>query len=123
MRQKSPTAVHLLSDDPSTVDCQTKAARIDRLDRDIKRFPESDRFNPLAWTEGPAPSSWSFNFFSHGPQACPGADLAMRLRVAILTAILGERRPAASGATLNPHQPLPLTFDSSRVSIRLNRRH
>lgn len=91
--------------------------------RDTSRFPEADRFNPTAWTRGTAQSSWSFNFFSHGPQACPGADLALRIGVAVLTALLAERSPAATGAKLNPHQPLPLAFDQSRVNIRLKRRH
>lgn len=91
--------------------------------RDVGRFPEADRFNPTAWTRGPAPSSWSFNFFSHGPQGCPGANLALQLGVAVLTALLEERRPAATGAKLDPYQPLPLTLDHSRVNIRLTRRH
>ncbi|OJZ64528.1 hypothetical protein BRW65_29000 [Mycobacterium paraffinicum] len=91
--------------------------------RDTDRFPEADRFDPTAWTQGAAHSSWSFNFFSHGPQACPGADLALRLGVAVLTALLGERSPAATGAKLDPYQPLPLTLDHSRVDIRLRRRH
>lgn len=91
--------------------------------RDTSRFPEADQFNPTAWTQGSAESSWSFNFFSHGPQACPGADLALRLGVAVLTAILGERSPAATGAKLGPQQPLPLTLDQSRVNFRLKQRH
>ncbi|GAS89085.1 cytochrome P450 [Mycolicibacterium brisbanense] len=91
--------------------------------RDTSRFPEADQFNPTAWTREPTQSSWSFNFFSHGPQACPGADVALRIGVAVLTAVLGERSPTATGAKLNPHQPLPLTLDHSRVNIRLKRRH
>ncbi|OBI16491.1 hypothetical protein A5712_25845 [Mycobacterium sp. E2327] len=91
--------------------------------RDASRFPEADHFNPTAWTEGPAGTSWSFNFFSHGPQSCPGADLALQLGVAVLTALLDERSPAATDAKLNPDQPLPLTLDHSRVNIRFKRRH
>lgn len=91
--------------------------------RDTSRWPEADRFNPTAWAEGPADTSWSFNFFSHGPQGCPGADLALQLGAAVLTALLGERSPAATGAKLNPHKPLPLTLDHSRVNIRLIPRH
>ncbi|OBG67281.1 cytochrome P450 [Mycobacterium sp. E735] len=90
--------------------------------RDTSRFPGADQFNPTAWTQGAAQSSWSFNFFSHGPQACPGADLALRIGVAVLTAVLGERSPAATGADLDPHRPLPRTLDHSRVGIRLRRR-
>ncbi|OBI07735.1 hypothetical protein A5679_10390 [Mycobacterium scrofulaceum] len=91
--------------------------------RDTSRFPGADQFNPTAWTQGPAQTSWSFNFFSHGPQACPGADLALRIGVVVLTALLGERNPAATGARLDPHRPLPLALDHSRVGIRFRRRH
>ncbi|OYN75404.1 cytochrome P450 [Mycolicibacterium sphagni] len=90
--------------------------------RDTSRFPEADHFNPTAWTEGSAESCWSFNFFSHGPQGCPGADLALQLGVGALTALLRERSPAAAGVKLNPHDPLPLTLDHSRVQIRLTPR-
>jgi cytochrome P450 len=91
--------------------------------RDINRFPDANYFNPTAWTEGSAKSSWSFNFFSHGPQGCPGADLALKLGVVVLTALLSERSPTASGLELNPHHPLPLTFDHSRLQLRLTPRH
>lgn len=89
--------------------------------RDTSRYPEADRFDPTAWTDGPAGASWSFNFFSHGPQGCPGADLALRIGVTVLTALLRERTPAATGVKLSPHEPLPLTLDNSRVHIRLVR--
>jgi cytochrome P450 len=87
--------------------------------RDTSRSPDADHFNPTAWTEGSAGSCWSFNFFSHGPQGCPGADLALRLGAVVLTALLSECSPAATGVELNPHNPLPLTLDHSRLQIRL----
>ncbi|WP_374026311.1 cytochrome P450 [Mycobacterium sp. HNNTM2301] len=90
--------------------------------RDTTRFPGADRFDPADWTEGAARTSWSFNFFSHGPQGCPGADLALQLGTVILTELLGERSPAATGARLNPDQPLPLALDHTRVEIRFTRR-
>lgn len=91
--------------------------------RDTDRWPAADRFNPSAWTEGPAAHSWSFNFFSHGPQGCPGADLALRLGAVVLTAILSERTPAVTGNQLHPNKPLPLTLDDSRLTVRLTPRH
>lgn len=91
--------------------------------RDTSRLPEADHFNPTAWTEGRAKASWSFNFFSHGPQRCPGADLALQLGAAVLTALLSERSPAATNAELHPHQPLPLTLDHARIKIRFASRH
>ncbi|BBX41664.1 hypothetical protein X011_19535 [Mycobacterium tuberculosis variant microti OV254] len=110
--------------DGETVPAGTQVMIVNTFNhRDTSRFPDADQFKPLAWIEGPAQSSWSFNFFSHGPQACPGADLALRLGVAVLTALLGERTPATTDATLNPHKPLPLTLDQSRVNFRLKPRH
>ncbi|OBI52025.1 cytochrome P450 [Mycobacterium sp. E796] len=86
--------------------------------RDTTRFPEADHFDPAFWTEGPAHTSWSFNFFSHGPQRCPGADLALQLGTVILTELLGGRSPAATGTKLSPDEPLPLVLDHSRIEIR-----
>lgn len=86
--------------------------------RDTNRWPEADHFNPDAWTRQPVNASWSFNFFSHGPQGCPGADLALRLGATVLTALLGERSPASTSAKLNRPQPLPPTLDHSRINIR-----
>ncbi len=91
--------------------------------RDISRFPDADHFNPTAWTEGSAKSSWSFNFFSHGPQGCPGADLALQLGAVVLTALLSACSPAATGIKLDPQNRLPLTLDHSRLQIRLTPRH
>ena len=91
--------------------------------RDTSRFPDADHFDPTAWTDGSAGSSWSFNFFSHGPQACPGADLALQLGAVVLTALLSERSPAATGVKRNPQTPLPLTLDPSRLRLRLTPRH
>jgi cytochrome P450 len=90
--------------------------------RDTYRFPDADYFNPTAWTEGSAKSCWSFNFFSHGPQGCPGADLALKLGAVVLTALLSERSPTTTGLELNPHHPLPLAFDHSRLQLRLTPR-
>ena len=33
----------------------------------------------VKWSEGGAGEDWSFNFFSHGPQGCPGAGLSILL--------------------------------------------
>jgi cytochrome P450 len=109
--------------DGATVPEETQVMIVNTFNhRDTSRFPEADHFNPTAWTEGSAKSSWSFNFFSHGPQGCPGADLALQLGAVVLTALLSERSPAATGLELNPHNPLPLTLDHSRLQIRLTPR-
>ena len=73
--------------------------------RDTSRFPEADHFNPTAWTDGSAGSCWSFNFFSHGPQGCPGADLALQLGAVVLTALLSQRSPASTRCRTQPTRP------------------
>jgi cytochrome P450 len=109
--------------DGTTVPERTQVMIINTFNhRDTSRFPEADHFNPTDWTEGSAKSCWSFNFFSHGPQGCPGADLALQLGTVVLTALLSERSPAGTSLELNPHTPLPLTFDHSRLQIRLTPR-
>jgi cytochrome P450 len=85
--------------------------------RDQTRIPYADRFEPTAWTNHSADSSWSFNFFSHGPQGCPGADLALHLGTTFLAALLSERHPYNTNITLDPRGPLPLTLNQSRLRI------
>ena len=41
--------------------------------RNRDRIAYADTFAPEEWAEGDAGSDWSFNFFSNGPQGCPGA--------------------------------------------------
>jgi cytochrome P450 len=47
--------------------------------RNRNRIPYADRFSPGEWVSGDAGNDWSYNFFSHGPQVCPGAGLAVFL--------------------------------------------
>ena len=90
--------------------------------RDTTRFPWADRFEPNTWIDETDNRNWSFNFFSNGPQACPGADLAVRLGSAILSEILGNAAPAATGAVLDPARPLPYSFNHTGTHITLKRR-
>lgn len=85
--------------------------------RDQTRIPYADRFEPTAWTHHSAYSSWSFNFFSHGPQGCPGADIALQLGTNFLAALLRDRRPNNTSVTLDPLKPLPLALDQTRLRI------
>jgi cytochrome P450 len=78
-------------------------------DRDSHEF--ADRFAPEAWTEGDAAEDWSFNHFSHGPQGCPGAGLALFVGVAVLAELLSRRRFRLEGASLDPARPLPHMLD------------
>lgn len=90
--------------------------------RDTDRFTYADRFEPTVWLDGCAAHSWSFNYFSHGPQVCPGADLAVLLGTAFLAAVLRTAEPVAFGVSLHPGAPLPRTLHYSRCRVGLRPR-
>ncbi len=90
--------------------------------RNPARVPFADDFAPGEWASGDAAQSWQFNFFSHGPQGCPGAGLSVFLGQAFLARLLAYWTPSARGVELDPGQPLPHGLDLAGVSIDLNRR-
>ena len=91
--------------------------------RNRARIPYADRFAPEEWSEGSAGEDWSFNFFSHGPQGCPGAGLSILLGQAFLGRLLTTTTPALSAGTdLRPGQPLPYAFDVYGATITLTGR-
>ena len=90
--------------------------------RDPSRVPFADDFAPGEWASGDASQSWQFNFFSHGPQGCPGAGLSVFLGQAFLTRLLAFWTPSVDGVSLDPGQPLPHGLDVNGVSIGLSRR-
>jgi cytochrome P450 len=79
--------------------------------RDRGRHEFADRFAPEEWLEGDAAEDWSFNHLSHGPQGCPGADLALFVGKAVLRQLLDERDPELLGAPFDPTKPLPHMLD------------
>lgn len=86
--------------------------------RNRDRIPYADRFAPQEWSEGDAGSDWSFNFFSHGPQGCPGAGLSIFLGQAFLGQLLSQATPELiNGPTLSSSAPLPYGFDIYPASI------
>ena len=88
--------------------------------RNRDRIPFADRFAPEEWSEGTAGDDWSFNFFSHGPQGCPGAGLSVFLGQAFLGRLLAQATPALSeGPRLDPTKPLPYGFDIYAAGVRL----
>ncbi|HWJ80897.1 MAG TPA: cytochrome P450 [Nocardioides sp.] len=87
--------------------------------RDTDRIPWADRFSPGEWVAGDAASSWSFNFFSHGPQGCPGAGMSVFLGQAFLAALLRRATPDLLGPRLDPAKPLPHGLDLFSVRIGL----
>jgi cytochrome P450 len=85
--------------------------------RNRNRIPYADRFSPGEWVSGDAGNDWSYNFFSHGPQGCPGAGLAMFLGQAILAHLIDAGATNVSGNRLNPAKPLPHGFDLYGFSV------
>lgn len=85
--------------------------------RNRERIPYADRFSPGEWVSGDAGNDWSYNFFSHGPQVCPGADLSIFLGQAVLAHLIDAGVTSLSGNRLNPAKPLPHGFDLYGFSV------
>ncbi|HYU60772.1 MAG TPA: cytochrome P450, partial [Solirubrobacterales bacterium] len=90
------------------------------------RDPEldfADRFAPEEWLEGGAAESWQFNQFSHGPQGCPGAWIALFVGKGLLAALLAERRfDLVSGPDLDSAEALPAMLDFFRLRFAVEPR-
>ncbi|MFL6089695.1 MAG: cytochrome P450 [Aeromicrobium sp.] len=88
--------------------------------RNRGRIPYADDFAPQEWSEGNAGSDWSFNFFSHGPQGCPGAGLSIFLGQAFLGQLVTQAEPKlTAGPRLRRNQRLPYAFDVYPAEISL----
>jgi cytochrome P450 len=85
--------------------------------RNRDRIPYADRFAPEEWVSGDAAQDWSFNFFSHGPQGCPGAGLSIFLGQALVAQLLTAVELELSGARLNPGKRLPYSLDIYRIVL------
>ncbi|MGB0971152.1 MAG: cytochrome P450 [Mycobacterium sp.] len=90
--------------------------------RNRDRIPYADRFSPGEWATGDAGSDWSYNFFSHGPQGCPGVGLSMLLGQTVLAHLLDAGTPVVSGTRLDPGKPLPYSLDLYGFSIDIEPR-
>jgi cytochrome P450 len=90
--------------------------------RDTEAHEWADRFSPEQWIEGDAAEDWSFNHFSHGPQGCPGAWIALFVGKAVLAEILGRREVDLLDPKLDPGRPLPSMLDFFRVRFELRPR-
>jgi cytochrome P450 len=88
--------------------------------RNRDRFTYADRFAPEEWTVGRAREDWSFNFFSNGPQGCPGAGLSIFLGQAFLGRLVTAADPVVtSGPRLVPGKALPYTVDLNSLGVTL----
>lgn len=75
--------------------------------RDPERLGErAHRFSPEGWHDGSFAGDWGLNHLSHGPQGCPGANLAVLLGVATLEALLAAG-PRLERPDLDADGPLP----------------
>jgi cytochrome P450 len=87
-------------------------------DRDTLEY--ADRFYPEAWTKGDAARDWRFNHFSHGPQGCPGAGLALFLGTTMLATLWRRAGFELLEPALDPGKPLPHMLDFFALSFRLS---
>jgi cytochrome P450 len=90
--------------------------------RDPERHVFADRLAPEEWTEGAAAEDWSFNHFSHGPQGCPGAGLALLIGKAVLAGMLRQRRLRLLEPKLESDRPLPHMLDFFRLRFAVEPR-
>ncbi|MFH5210291.1 cytochrome P450 [Antrihabitans sp. NCIMB 15449] len=90
--------------------------------RNRDRIPYADRFAPEEWISGSAAQDWSFNFFSHGAQDCPGSGLSIFLGIAVLARLLVNNDAQIIGKALDTTKALPHTLDIFDLRIRLEQR-
>ena len=90
--------------------------------RDPERLPYADRFAPEEWIDGSAKDDWTLNHFSHGPQGCPGRNLALFVGTDVLAALLEHGEPRLVDPALDPGRPLPHMLDVFRVRVGLAER-
>jgi cytochrome P450 len=87
--------------------------------RDGETHDFADRFAPEAWTEGNARQDWTFNHFSHGPQGCPGAWVALFVGKAVIADVLRQRRIQLVSPKLDPARPLPYMLNYFAIRLAL----
>jgi cytochrome P450 len=90
--------------------------------RNRERIAYADRFAPEEWVSGNAADDWSFNFFSNGPQGCPGAGLAVFLGQTVIARLLSGWELALSGASLDPDRRLPYSLDIYGLAVNFTPR-
>ena len=86
--------------------------------RNRARIPYADKFSPGEWVSGGAGEDWSFNFFSHGPQNCPGAGISIFLGQAVMAHLLEAGPLSVTGVRLDPGKPLPHGVDLYGLTVR-----
>ncbi len=90
--------------------------------RDRESNEWAERFEPERWLTGTAAEDWIFNHFSHGPQGCPGAGIALEVGVAMLATLLRDRAASTLAGGIDPDQPPPHSLDVFALKLALPRR-
>jgi cytochrome P450 len=90
--------------------------------RNRDRIAYADRFAPEEWLTGSAAGDWSFNFFSNGPQGCPGAGLAVFLGQVLIAHLVTGSELELTGASLDPVGRLPYALDIYGLTVKLSPR-
>ncbi|MEA2126174.1 MAG: hypothetical protein QOI80_2956 [Solirubrobacteraceae bacterium] len=87
---------------------------------EIRLGDAAHRFTPEGWAAGgPFVDDWGLNHFSHGPQGCPGAGLAVHVGVAAMEAVLAAGRPRleAGGGKLQAGERVPHMLDPFALKL------
>ncbi|MEU4212601.1 cytochrome P450 [Streptomyces sp. NPDC026206] len=87
------------------------------LARDGERIDYAHRFAPEKWLDGTAERDWAVSPFSRGEAQCSGMELGLLLATGFVAEFLRGGDLAVAGVRLSPQQPLPLTFDTTRLRI------
>jgi hypothetical protein len=88
--------------------------------RDKEAIPYASEFAPQEWLPGgDASERWVFNHFSHGPQGCPGTELALSVGGAMLTELLRPGIPQSLGPVIDPGKPMPYALDYFALKFEL----
>jgi cytochrome P450 len=87
--------------------------------RDQDELDWADRFEPDQWISGEAGGDWLFNHLSHGPQGCPGADLALFVGKAMLGTVLRDHDVRPVQPKLDLTQPLPPSLDFFGIRVEV----
>ncbi|MFE5870919.1 cytochrome P450 [Streptomyces roseifaciens] len=85
--------------------------------RDGERIGYAHRFAPEKWLDGTAERDWAVSPFSRGEAQCSGMELGLQLATAFVAELLRGGELAVAGVRLGPGDPLPYTFDTSRLRI------
>ncbi len=106
--------------DGNTVPAGTQVLIVNTFNhRDRERHEFADRFEPQAWISGDAAGDWAFNHFSHGPQGCPGASLALLVGKAMLATLLRGRDVRLTDPQIDPGRPMPQMLDFFSLKFEL----